>query len=689
MQLSQLRLKNFRNHRDTVINFTKGINGIVGRNGSGKSNVIEAIKFASIGKLDDSKDRVLSVGKATGHVEAIWDINGKPAHIFKSLDTSKTTLEYDGTKKVKASDVKELWSKLFNIDDTIFENVIIARQGDIPLLFSGDLSVREKVFQKIFMVPNTTKLRTLIWDEYIKKAPQEYSVITDVEVRELMLSGDKIYENIEATQKETGELSLLILSKDDISKYYARREFVNSCKAASKNREEWTTLLRSYQDELNTLKEERAKFDNWKDFPYEQFVRDQQDMRQAQQNIVKINSLNTQIKEIKEFKLLSDDEIKKIQVDIEASSKEIESIKAEGTKVNVEIDRRDAMLKDFVSLKGKVTCPTCKQAITDIKAMIDRTESEKAGFTAQRKTLTELYAAEKSKTEVNERIIKSQEEKRKQIESLEVQVKNIGNAVFDEAAFNETVTVLKQYAEDSKTLESASVKIKNCESKIVSLEAKISALPTYDKTTDIEVEVSDISNVIASNVSNMQRKSELEAFIAARKEELKHIQESIVKDTSDREHNKLRSTYLGRLQRVYDLFHTSQFPRKLISSYAGEIEGELRTQLMNFNLPYDIRVTENFSIEAIDEDGNVLPSVSGGQQMVTGLCLRLALHSLFSQSFPLMILDEVTGPLDAEENKPMYFELLKNLKKQTNIKQYIIVDHDASLSTVVDNTIQL
>ena len=45
MIIESLKLNNFRNFKTLNIHFTKGINFLYGKNGSGKTNVVEAIYF--------------------------------------------------------------------------------------------------------------------------------------------------------------------------------------------------------------------------------------------------------------------------------------------------------------------------------------------------------------------------------------------------------------------------------------------------------------------------------------------------------------------------------------------------------------------------------------------------------------------------------------------------------------------
>jgi DNA replication and repair protein RecF len=50
MTVAQLRLKNFRNHADSSLEFGVGINALLGDNGDGKTNVLEAISFLGLTK---------------------------------------------------------------------------------------------------------------------------------------------------------------------------------------------------------------------------------------------------------------------------------------------------------------------------------------------------------------------------------------------------------------------------------------------------------------------------------------------------------------------------------------------------------------------------------------------------------------------------------------------------------------
>jgi DNA repair exonuclease SbcCD ATPase subunit len=111
--------------------------------------------------------------------------------------------------------------------------------------------------------------------------------------------------------------------------------------------------------------------------------------------------------------------------------------------------------------------------------------------------------------------------------------------------------------------------------------------------------------------------------------------------------------------------------------------------LSYFNLPYKIKVEDGFKIRLYSDDNpNPLPKVSGGQEIMVGICLRLALHNMFAQSFNILVVDEGTTHLD-ETNRQNYFNIIGELRKQKIINQLIVIDHDPNLTSVVDQLIQL
>ena len=58
MKLKSIQLKNFRNYTNCAVNFSSGINLILGNNAQGKTNLLEAVYFCALGKSPRTKKEV-------------------------------------------------------------------------------------------------------------------------------------------------------------------------------------------------------------------------------------------------------------------------------------------------------------------------------------------------------------------------------------------------------------------------------------------------------------------------------------------------------------------------------------------------------------------------------------------------------------------------------------------------------
>ena len=71
MNICSVRIRNFRNHADSALDFGEGINVLVGNNGQGKTNLLEAISYMSLTKsfYAASDETVLQIGKGVFEIE--------------------------------------------------------------------------------------------------------------------------------------------------------------------------------------------------------------------------------------------------------------------------------------------------------------------------------------------------------------------------------------------------------------------------------------------------------------------------------------------------------------------------------------------------------------------------------------------------------------------------------------------
>ena len=99
MKISKLSLKNFRNYKTQEIVFGDGLNVLVGKNAQGKTNILEAIFFAVIGKsFKTSKDKdVILWGQERGLIKAEFERKYRDVTVDIIFDSKvKKQISVDG-----------------------------------------------------------------------------------------------------------------------------------------------------------------------------------------------------------------------------------------------------------------------------------------------------------------------------------------------------------------------------------------------------------------------------------------------------------------------------------------------------------------------------------------------------------------------------------------------------------------
>jgi DNA replication and repair protein RecF len=95
MQISKLSLRDFRNHENLDLTFSSGATTIVGRNGRGKTNIVEAVHYlATLGSHRVSQDApLIRNGQTSASVLAQVEKHNRQAKV-------ELTINFPGTNKV-------------------------------------------------------------------------------------------------------------------------------------------------------------------------------------------------------------------------------------------------------------------------------------------------------------------------------------------------------------------------------------------------------------------------------------------------------------------------------------------------------------------------------------------------------------------------------------------------------------
>lgn len=167
MRVHSLRLENFRKHADTLIEFPDGVVGLLGRNGAGKSTVIEAIAWAIYGNdaARTTKDLVPRRGPG-GEPEPCsvtlrFELAGTPVEVVRELAgkglTPSAHVLVSGQPVVapganSARDATEYLSRLLHMDREAFFTSLVARQKELNALSDLTPGRRKEVVLRMLRV---------------------------------------------------------------------------------------------------------------------------------------------------------------------------------------------------------------------------------------------------------------------------------------------------------------------------------------------------------------------------------------------------------------------------------------------------------------------------------------------------------------------------------------------------------
>ena len=694
MTLTELKLRRFRNHEDKTFKFNTGITGIIGNNGQGKSSIFEGINFIFTGDVwADSKAKVVTTGSnGSSFVRCNFVLNDKEGTIERHLDTSKVLLEYDGQKLNKAGEVKELWANLLQIDNHIFQHVIIARQGKIAELFSGDDSVREKAFQKIFLVPNTEKLRYTIWENYIKACPPPLPEEDEKQLTAQLAELTGKLSPLKEKKELMGQSVLTDVQHSSVINSITQcKRKINDALQRPKLDTERAEIVKRLEDLQQAHGVVNDLFDSSK------LSQLKTSLLEANGIVSKLELITTLSKAIEtaeaKLKYKTKQELAAKNLEIKELQTKVTAKSNEGAVLSSKVTALKTELTSFTSLQSKAVCPTCKQEIKNLAEHIAEINASVTTMSAQLQTMRQEYTALETKRkelvavyEENSKLLDSLNTSRENLNSVSASLGDISKIKIPN--IDEIKQEIAQFEEYRVLLDNCNTDILKTQNKLNLVDQRLNQLTDSTTETDPNMELSMFEEVLEVNKQRVERLNNVAAEIQYVELNITALEQRLVENKQNRARNEKRMGYMNKLKSAYDILHSSEFPRKLIQTYKGTVEEELLLQLQQFNLPYNATIDDNFKIITKNSAGHSIPTLSGGQEMIMGLCLRLALHSMFSSSFSFLCIDEGTTHLD-ELNKQLYFDAIVNLRQKKVINQLFIIDHEKALIEAVDSVIQL
>ena len=288
MIFKQLKLKNFKSHKDTTIDFTDGITMIIGENGAGKSSIFEAISFALYKKTTGKG--ISSLVRSNKGIEGIvmsveltFLNNGVEYKVIREKHKSKSvaklfkrdTQSFDFLNICTGdAQVNKEIKNILQMDADLFLNAIYVRQGEIADLVGKTPAERKRLIGKLLKL------------EELEKSWKDISPIINIydnkaaELKGLISSSSNLSVDLKIKQQElihlserTSELSNQIESlekiKESISenriKLEEEKRIFEGLKLRLESEEKLYANIKKSKDELQDQVDEINKLEVEKD----------------------------------------------------------------------------------------------------------------------------------------------------------------------------------------------------------------------------------------------------------------------------------------------------------------------------------------------------------------------------------------------------------------------------------------
>ena len=497
MKLSKIEIKGFKSFGDkTIINFNDGVTGVVGPNGCGKSNVVDAIRWV----LGEQKTTLLRSDKMENII-----FNGSKSR--KKLNLAEVSITFDNTKNLIPTEYSNvsITRKYFRSGESeYFLNDIKCRLKDITNLFlDTGITSNNYAIIELSMVDNILNdkdnSRMKLFEEAsgiskFKKRKKETLNKIDYTDKDLERVDDLIHEiekNLRSLKRQSEQTKKFYELKDKYKKL--------SINLAIKTTEEKTIRLNKLKTDLKKIEvndvklssgiaKKNANLESLKSslISFEKELMKKQKIVNDKLERIRKHEENKKIKKekLKFLEIKSDELNKKIKLDEESNSRSLFSIES----IKKEILQEENSLQKLSKKLNKT-----KEEFSKFEKEIDNKQIKTSSLDEINEKFRSINFNLKSIQEKKNQIIsliQIEEMNKKEIilklNSFEKKIDEIlSNVNFIEKSFSnenkELIKLNKQFTKKSKDLSNEEILFNKIKNKINSLTNELDyKSSTYD-----------------------------------------------------------------------------------------------------------------------------------------------------------------------------------------------------------------
>ena len=746
--IKSIYLENWKTHQNSTLNFKKGTNLLIGKIGSGKSSIVDAICYGLFGSFPSLNNRKINISelimfkpvkKEKSILKMEFEYDSKDYVVEREINNgnkSNTAKLYLNDKLIagpKQTEVNNRISEILNIDYTLFTKIVYSEQNEIDYFLKIQPSKRKEKFDELFGIihfesikENTRKLNLFIDGELDKQKALEKQIKSQID----QINITEIKNKLQTAQDKQKEL---VVELEKLNK--EKKIFSEKLKIETRKKEEHTKLniqiniikskLQDIEIQLSALEEYIVK-NNYKNTDLEETQKEIESKKlelkkyqekNKQLEIIsknynnkidfysnEIKKLDARNKQFSEQLFKSDIDLEELEKNIELQNNKINNYKEELIKNNSELTTLNKAIIELTN--GFAKCPVCDSELTKeqiSKKLIEKKENKEKTTNnindLKRNILkinTELKKLELTKEKLNnnklvlEKINTNKQEINKHREIL--------NEIKTKISKLEKTKDLSKFEQEINELNNKLTKIKEYKEKLKNKKEESNKLIEFEnKFKENKFNEDEYINFISENknlelkLNQMSTQQKLYSEII--QENKKNIENYNIQNNKYLlVSEKIKKLNFKKQDITYFLkaIETSQFQlRKVL---IDKINSALEL-IWNKIYPYGdyvsarMKASNDYILEVKTKENEwirVEGLLSGGERTCAALSIRIAIALTLTDKLGLLILDEPTNNLDEKSVDSLSSIIDKQLPEL--VDQIFIITHDSQLLLKTENT---
>lgn len=716
MFIKNVYLENFGPHENLELNFSKGLNGIYGRNGAGKSTAMIAAYAALTGDWSRhalGKQGCVKVGEKSCNVAIDLSLSDGSIATIARIISPKTSqrLVWGDYEVVRSEEIAGWLSSSFGLTKHILDNYMFIPQGEMYSFLDTSPKIRAERFAHLCGTEIADKIKVMLkafQAEESKKSvmflPLGTADIQKGVIAKLEEQRDSIKKEMDE-ELEKGKDFNFDANNEDIKKAYERLAYLMNAEQVYSRTE---FAIKECDKEINNISVEYDKATEKQKKASLELV-NKEDTVFGCEKLISCYEYQNLHRE--EYKICSSN-LEKFKKDKDnllspglpaaysnySNVQDINNAKGEYYKVCSKVD----IYKAIINAGESDGCPVCGADSEHQKYTPDQYLSKLKEYEASKNNLGEWinnienYIKEKESydenvTNLNMRISNAEESLVKYKDIVWVSDKDYDTA--------KKWVAWKEAGEDMvddlfKEANKLSMKLDNCKTKRESLEREFKDCYFVDKTEiatlqeklDKYNEVAGAARVSREKISSLH--GQWQVIVAQINNEKERLVEAEESEKNQLSHNK----FVNLLSDASDVLGRDKLPYAIHRKVLFSLVERINYELASFEAPFVVTAETDLTFTAHFVSGPhkgldiTASALSGGQKVLLGFAYWFALQYMFASQIGVMVLDEPTDGLD-KYNREKSVDVLAALRDRVNKcgQQVIIITHDETLMPVFNN----